>query len=91
MRRTNFNDDHETFRKTLRAFIETEVAPTVVPVCELPMTMPHVARDECPEVMVLPPTGSSVPAITRIGRSGGILGSFCGSRRSWPVRRIYAI
>ena len=27
MRRTNFNDDHETFRKTLRAFIETEVVP----------------------------------------------------------------
>jgi acyl-CoA dehydrogenase len=27
MRRTIFNDDHETFRKTLRAFIETEVAP----------------------------------------------------------------
>ena len=27
MRRTIFDDDHETFRKTLRAFIETEVAP----------------------------------------------------------------
>jgi alkylation response protein AidB-like acyl-CoA dehydrogenase len=27
MRRTIFNDDHETFRKTLRAFIETEVVP----------------------------------------------------------------
>jgi acyl-CoA dehydrogenase len=27
MRRTNYNDDHETFRKTLRAFIETEVVP----------------------------------------------------------------
>ena len=25
MRRTNFNEDHETFRKTLRAFIEAEV------------------------------------------------------------------
>jgi acyl-CoA dehydrogenase len=27
MRRTYYNDDHETFRKTLRAFIETEVVP----------------------------------------------------------------
>ena len=27
MRRTIFNDDHEAFRKTLRAFIETEVVP----------------------------------------------------------------
>ncbi|WGL50375.1 acyl-CoA dehydrogenase family protein [Nocardioides sp. BP30] len=27
MRRTVFNDDHETFRKTLRAFIEAEVVP----------------------------------------------------------------
>jgi acyl-CoA dehydrogenase len=27
MRRTNFNDDHETFRKTVRAFLETEVVP----------------------------------------------------------------
>src|SRR6478609_9041850 len=27
MRRTNFNDDHDTYRKTLRAFIETEVVP----------------------------------------------------------------
>src|SRR5262245_40889779 len=27
MRRTIFNDDHETFRKTLRAFIEAEVVP----------------------------------------------------------------
>src|SRR5690348_17349080 len=27
MRRTNFNDDHDTFRKTLRAFLETEVVP----------------------------------------------------------------
>ena len=27
MRRTVFNEDHEAFRKTLRAFIETEVVP----------------------------------------------------------------
>jgi acyl-CoA dehydrogenase len=27
MRRTIYNDDHETFRKTLRAFIEAEVVP----------------------------------------------------------------
>ena len=27
MRRNDFNDDHEAFRKTLRAFIETEVVP----------------------------------------------------------------
>src|SRR4051812_33621162 len=27
MRRTVFNEDHESFRKTLRAFIEAEVVP----------------------------------------------------------------
>ena len=27
MRRTIFNEDHESFRKTLRAFIEAEVVP----------------------------------------------------------------